>query len=358
MSTPAVRLSSAPTRCREQMRDHVRRARRPMLLLELPSGRALEISDPMVALLGRTRAEAMRMRAADLTENPAATQASLQMLSDGTLDGYTRRVRVLGPDRTSPELQVRVDACDNRGPDRLAVVSVLPTEDTPTPSGPPVARGEAGVAVSGTITASGIIDRIVSEDTQLLPERPERLLDRQLLDLVHPDDIGVITMLTAHSSARSAAVTGRTRLRGPNGGWQLTRIALQPLATPTSAPHEQPGFAFVLSPEPTRPPARNGTVETFRASSRRNQQQLRAASVAAHLFLIDEIMTSPSVMGLSQREREIVTRILSGHRVRTIARELYLSQSTVRNHLTGVYRKLGVNSQIELLELLRPDAQP
>lgn len=340
------------------MRDHVRGASRPLLLLALPSGKALEISEPMVALLGRTRAEAMRMCAPDLTEDPAATQAPLRMLSDGTLDAYTRRVRVPRPDQTPLELQVRVDACDNRGPDRLAVVSVLTTEDTPTLTDPLVAPGEAGAGVSGTITAAGIIDRIVSEDTQLLPERPERLLDRKLLDLVHPDDIGVITMLTAHSSARGAAVTGRTRLHGPNGGWQLTRIALQPLATPPSAPHEHPGFAFVLSLEPTEPPAPNSSVETFLASSQRNKQQLRAASVAAHLSLIHEIMTGPSVVGLSQREREIVTRILSGQRVRTIARELYLSQSTVRNHLTGVYRKLGVNSQIELLELLRPDAQP
>ncbi|MCW2708832.1 MAG: hypothetical protein JWM22_2674 [Frankiales bacterium] len=28
--------------------------------------------------------------------------------------------------------------------------------------------------------------------------------------------------------------------------------------------------------------------------------------------------------------------------------------STVRNHLTAVYRKFGVRSRIELLELLRP----
>ena len=38
-----------------------------------------------------------------------------------------------------------------------------------------------------------------------------------------------------------------------------------------------------------------------------------------------------------------------------IAQELFLSQSTVRNHLTSVYRKLGVRSQQELLSVLRAD---
>jgi DNA-binding CsgD family transcriptional regulator len=35
-----------------------------------------------------------------------------------------------------------------------------------------------------------------------------------------------------------------------------------------------------------------------------------------------------------------------------IARALFLSESTVRNHLTSVYRKFGVGSQHELLSRL------
>ena len=41
-----------------------------------------------------------------------------------------------------------------------------------------------------------------------------------------------------------------------------------------------------------------------------------------------------------------------------IARELFLSQSTVRNHLTEMFRKLGVHSQEELLALVRSGARP
>ena len=56
---------------------------------------------------------------------------------------------------------------------------------------------------------------------------------------------------------------------------------------------------------------------------------------------------------LTTRELEIVTRLMTGHRPPSIASELFLSQSTVRNHLGSVFAKLGVNSQQELLDLLR-----
>lgn len=56
---------------------------------------------------------------------------------------------------------------------------------------------------------------------------------------------------------------------------------------------------------------------------------------------------------LSARELEIVRRLLDGDRVPRIAGSLYLAQSTVRNHLSSVFRKFGVNSQQELIALLR-----
>jgi DNA-binding NarL/FixJ family response regulator len=56
---------------------------------------------------------------------------------------------------------------------------------------------------------------------------------------------------------------------------------------------------------------------------------------------------------LSTRELEIVSGLLAGERVAMIAERMFLSQSTVRNHLTSVYRKLGIRTQQELLRLLR-----
>jgi DNA-binding CsgD family transcriptional regulator len=62
----------------------------------------------------------------------------------------------------------------------------------------------------------------------------------------------------------------------------------------------------------------------------------------------------PALRELSQRQLEILRRLLRGERVPTIAGELFLSQSTVRNHLSAIYRRLGVHSQAELLARLLP----
>ena len=58
---------------------------------------------------------------------------------------------------------------------------------------------------------------------------------------------------------------------------------------------------------------------------------------------------------LSGRELEIVTRLAHGKRVPAIATELYLTQGTVRNQLSSVYRKLGIGSQQELLDMINAD---
>ena len=56
---------------------------------------------------------------------------------------------------------------------------------------------------------------------------------------------------------------------------------------------------------------------------------------------------------LSPREFEVMTRLMGGDRVPAIAAALFLTPSTVRNHLASLFRKLGVRSQQGLLDALR-----
>ncbi len=62
----------------------------------------------------------------------------------------------------------------------------------------------------------------------------------------------------------------------------------------------------------------------------------------------------PELKTLSPREREVLKIFLKGHRVPTIARDLFISPYTVRNHLKAIFAKLGVRSQVELVELFNP----
>jgi PAS domain S-box-containing protein len=61
----------------------------------------------------------------------------------------------------------------------------------------------------------------------------------------------------------------------------------------------------------------------------------------------------PSLQLLSEREREVLSELLGGTRVPAIAKKLFISPHTVRNHLKSMYRKLDVSSQSELLEHVR-----
>jgi DNA-binding CsgD family transcriptional regulator len=62
----------------------------------------------------------------------------------------------------------------------------------------------------------------------------------------------------------------------------------------------------------------------------------------------------PWTGALTKREEDVLWLLLDGRRVSSIARSLYLSEHTVRNHLKAIFRKLGAHSQTELLDRFQP----
>lgn len=59
---------------------------------------------------------------------------------------------------------------------------------------------------------------------------------------------------------------------------------------------------------------------------------------------------------LSDREKEVITLSLKGYSASRIAKKLFISESTVRFHLQNTYRKLGIHSKQELLDLIEKAA--
>lgn len=55
------------------------------------------------------------------------------------------------------------------------------------------------------------------------------------------------------------------------------------------------------------------------------------------------------VATLTAREREVVTLIGEGLKNRQIAERLFISETTVRHHLTSIFSKLGVSDRLELI---------
>jgi DNA-binding NarL/FixJ family response regulator len=62
-----------------------------------------------------------------------------------------------------------------------------------------------------------------------------------------------------------------------------------------------------------------------------------------------------SAQFLSARELEVLRLLAKGHSTEAIAKELYLSIHTVRNHVSNILSKLGAHSKLEAVALAARD---
>ena len=64
----------------------------------------------------------------------------------------------------------------------------------------------------------------------------------------------------------------------------------------------------------------------------------------------------PKIGGLSARQREILEMVVEGLSNAEIAGRLYLSESTIKQHLRAVYKVLGVRNRTEAAKTMREHA--
>ncbi len=57
---------------------------------------------------------------------------------------------------------------------------------------------------------------------------------------------------------------------------------------------------------------------------------------------------------ITPREQEIIRLILKGVSNKDIEKKLFISNSTVRNHIYNIYQKLKVQNRLELINLIKP----
>ena len=56
--------------------------------------------------------------------------------------------------------------------------------------------------------------------------------------------------------------------------------------------------------------------------------------------------------GVTRRERQIVQKICLGKTNKQIAEELFISLQTVKDHTHRIYSKMGVNSRVQLVQMM------
>jgi DNA-binding CsgD family transcriptional regulator len=84
----------------------------------------------------------------------------------------------------------------------------------------------------------------------------------------------------------------------------------------------------------------------------RKWRKLKAASVVA----CEQVESVVATYGLTAREEEILRLVLEGARNRDIEKKLFISASTVRNHIYNIYQKLGIKSRLELIHRIGKNA--
>lgn len=256
-----------------------------------------------------------------ISEQPEATGRALEIVAEGVVDGYQARRRL----RTSDGADLEVSGW----------VRVLERTD-----------GRADVVL--IMTSACTEDGGRSETDPLLGHSLEYLVV-PILDIVHPHDFAAVLAAIDSADADRAQVAVTARLRDGPRGWSPFRIVLGPIDD------ESDRFGFLLTPagETATPIPSGERVIELEQHLRRIAREVAATGVVPDLGGLPDPGSVPGLEDLTPRQREVVNRLLRGERVPQIAKAMYLSPSTIRNHLTNLFRKVGVHSQSEFLELLR-----
>lgn len=326
----------------------------PLAAVDLPSGRVLAVNPAMAGALGSTIGELTGSSSLSWLSpgERRSAQLGFQALSDGDLTGYQAIRTLASPEEPDQVFSVWVSSVQVDGA-RVGLASAIPSapRDSQFRALPPVSNvPEPGSVVLGTVDKYWRIDRVSQDVTPLLGLTPEQSVGQPVLGIVHPSDVPALLAAVEHARRGQRAVRLTLRLNTRSGGWVVVTVVLA-----TIAPGDPPPLAFALIRDDTAgDPATDSSREMrLEAHMLRIADELHAAGLIPRLQQLPPLAEEPQLGRLTSREWAVLTRLLDGQRVAAIAADLYVSQSTVRNHLSSIYAKLGVHSQVDLIRLIR-----
>jgi len=357
-STPdgSHRAPGAPANSPDAVEALVGSSDVPLAAVDLPSGRLLAVNPSLASMVGSTVSALTGSSSLDWLspdDRPAA-QLGFQALADGELSGYQAIRRLANPKDSDHVFAVWVSAVDVGG-GRVGLASVIPSanHDNQFRTLPPASTvPEPGSIVLGTVDSFWRIDRISQDVTPLLGLTPKQCTSQPVLAVIHPADVPAFLAAVEHARRGERAVRLTLRLRAKSHDWIEVGVVLA-----TIAPGDPPPLAFALIRDDSAAdqpgPEDNSREMRLEAHLLRIADELHAAGVIPRLQQLPALADEPQLGKLTSREWSVLTRLLDGQRIPAIAADLYVSQSTVRNHLSSIYAKLGVHSQVDLIRLVR-----
>ena len=312
--------------------------------------RTVVLTPPMVSLLGLPdNRSSVDLHA--LVEDPSLLDALLDLLIDGSIDAYERHGPIHRPDGES--LDVRgwtvVTTMDRRRAlTVLAPLGEAARDRLPEPS--PAEWQTAGYGVTIGFLNRTLEVHCVSPNIEALLGLPaEQAVGTSLIELLHPDDVSTFRDVLSQTQSSLASAGLVVRMRHNQRHWLQVHMILAPLSP---AGEKQPGTCG-FSIASLDIPARARRISSLEGHLRRIAQEVEKAVLALGLELDAPAGGVPDLPDFSIRQLEVLRRLIRGERVPGIAKSMSVSQSTVRNHLSEMFRKVGVHSQEEFLALLR-----
>jgi DNA-binding CsgD family transcriptional regulator len=272
--------------------------------------------------------------------------AALEAMRTGVINSYHAHRRLPGPTGV-PESAVTVWARAVRFDRGLFSFTQLAFEREPRRS--PLAEhfGHEPVEMPVGAADAGWVIRCVSSDiTTLLGLTEKEMVGRSLLEAVDDRDVHSSLLDADRWAAEESSVSLGIRLRDARGDWKHLRCVLTPVAGATGR------FFMVVPDAEVAVDASADRAARLEQHLRRIAAEVEASRILAHVERMTDPGRSSPTRPLSSRQLEVLSRLLRGERVPTIAAELFVSRSTVRNHLSAIFERFGVHSQAQLLATL------
>ncbi len=294
---------------------------------------------PLVRLVGTKNT--------DLLSPSHSVAQAFAALESGAVEVIGAERRILTPQQAVP-VHVWSRALELDGA-RALVSLYIPTTAVARLGRDPSApwRDLTPVAI-GTADLQWRIDAVSSDIAEIVGAAPAECLGTSLLDFVHPDDVSHLQRQLGPNRIvpRSHCYV---RVRKRDGSWGDVCVMVANLSDDSP---ERIAFAAIGVPHATNGPSPD-RVRELELRLRHIGAEVRAAGVLDELEVMPAASDHPQLSELTSRQWEILSRLIRGDRAPTIAQALFVSQSTVRNHLATIYAKFGVHSQAELLARLR-----
>jgi DNA-binding CsgD family transcriptional regulator len=317
----------------------------PLLLIELDKFTVTDATPSFFKEVGVSESSVLHRPLYKLFSgtDQISSRLALGALADGLIDFYSAHRQLTLPDKHRITLFAWVRSIQF-GESRHALAEFSTSlEPRDSPLVEYLGYSPPKMAV-GTTDDDGNITAISNSVIDVIGETPESLIGRPLLS--DKEQRRLCDQINALKDGGSLTVSLPVQMEGLASRNKSVRCIVTCLAESTSR-------VFLLLPGPDA-----ATASKFDRIAQLEHRLWRIASEVQASGIFDSLGTFPDperfpqLSSLTTRQWEVLSRLLRGERAPAIAKDLFVSPSTIRNNLSEIFRIFDVHSQSELLNLL------